>query len=887
MTPSLRQRLADAQRRAAGLPVGRWEQVHHGDTENTEKDKGSGTGNKASGSVGVVVPPDSAVLGGLRASVVKGRYEAWCIFASRSCSCSKRLNCRRDPVAVRVVSPAECNPDCPGAVPALRIGAVVTALNEGGQVAQTVRSLAESVGDADLQIILVDDGSTDDSCSFARELGNVRLVRHERPAGVGRARNAGWKLAVELGCNVVSFHDAHMRFPAGGLEVLARRALQSECFVCAGSNGLEHQKGNRLFCCDLFCNRKEALQPKWSHIAKAPTEQWARSPAPMGAGYVMGRATAERLEAATGTLWDDTAGRWGFSEQAIAVKAFLLDIPVLFSRDVVFRHLYRGANPVPDAGTEKWKNAARCTALLFGREVWQRRFEGWCARQLGAKAVARLAEEAFRAATECNTPVRWTRPVEDVFTHLCGKHATVDAPHPEHEWLPEVETACREIVRRTADKPGGAGARVLQWRPGEATLLARRILPKAEISAVEMPGHRADNWWDICGANGIKLLKAKLGRDYPRAGQEIGGEFDLVLVGGEMQEECAALARRLLAPHGKVIVNPAADRNQIEDNELKTEAKALKAHHGDSLLRRSSIGCEGRTESTEKDKNLDNGKTQNTAPTVAVPQAPSGAVPPVPAVLGDLRVSVVNPSVVDPSVTVCLLNWKRPENFGPLLDCLASQTLRPQVFLWDNAPEGGRAPDHELVELSVQSSRNLGCFPRWALAALADTEFVCSMDDDLVFADERVLEDAIAACREECPDGIVGFFGWSEVEGKDYRHGRHHNGTTTGTACDVVKGRFMLMRRALLERVPLEIPTLADFDGLSHREDDVYVSLCISGGRPAWHRIPARLGHRCKDLLQRSAAATAQPGHWQNRDRAIRAIKAWMAARQRPVASGR
>jgi len=818
--PSLRERLADAQKRAeAAVAV-------------------------APRPAAPAPPPRATSARATSARATK--YAPWCIFARRARCCARKFECRRFADVVRVVSGGQCGPNCPVRVERLRISAVITAFNEGQEVARTLESLAESVAEADLEIVLVDDGSSDGSCDAGALGRSVRLLRHEEPQGVGRSRNDGWSAVRRTGGDVVSFHDAHMRFQRGGLEALARRALQSECFVCAGSNGLEHQKGSRLFCCDLFYNRKDGLQPKWLYVGKPPAEEWTRSPAPMGAGYVMSRATAERLEAATGTLWDDTAGRWGFSEQALAVKAFLLGIPVLFGRDVVFRHLYRGRNPVRNAGTELWKNATRCTALLFGREAWEKRFKAWCVRRLGERVVAALSEKAFRDADERGTGAHWVRPVEEVFTHLCGKHATVDAPHPEHAWLREVEAACRALA-------GAQNVRVLQWRPGESTMLVRRLLPDAQITAIEMKGHRADNWWDICRANDIKLLKTPLGPDYVGLARKLGGPFDLVLVGGEMQDACTRVARDLLAPGGQLIANPAADRMQIEDNELKAERKTLAA-----------LGKK--------------------------------AIKPTPA--GNIRRGTKNEQRTpsnDPSVTVVLLNWRRAENFGAILDCLAGQTLRPQVYVWDNGGEGHRLhlrrgdelvpiTEHDMVDLAVQSGRNLGCFPRWALAALADTEFVCSLDDDLLFADPRVLEDAVAACREECPDGIVGFFGWSEVEGKDYRHGRHHNGTTTGTACDIVKGRFMLFRRELLARVPLDIPGVPVMDGISHREDDVYVSLCISGGRRGRHRIPARLGKRWKELPQRGASAAAQAGHWQNRDRAIRAVKAWLAQRREVAA---
>lgn len=58
---------------------------------------------------------------------------------------------------------------------------------------------------------------------------------------------------------------------------------------------------------------------------------------------------------------------------------------------------------------------------------------------------------------------------------------------------------------------------------------------------------------------------------------------------------------------------------------------------------------------------------------------------------------------------------------------------------------------------------------------------------------------------------------------------------------------------------------------------NVYVSLCVSGGRKDAHLIPARLGKRWKEVgRQDSRAMASQPGHYEHRDRALTAIRAWL-----------
>ncbi len=478
-------------------------------------------------------------------------------------------------------------------------------------------------------------------------------------------------------------------------------------------------------------------------------------------------------------------------------------------------------------------------AALLGPELFEERFRVLCEQFLRPETVRELAEEGFaRYQTRRHA---YKRDPADLFTQLLGQGAPIIAAHPTHRWLGAIALTCDCLH---ALYPEGEGARVLQWRPGESTVLVRRMLPKAEIICLELDGHRVQTWVRWCKQHGVALHAVPAGDEYSRRplGQPWSKEgFDLVLVGGEDQDRCERVAKRLAKRPGRagmVLTNPPADRNLIADEHLKKEREVLQKVKARRLGKAAANGG-GRD------------------------------VPPI---------------------TVCLLNWRRPENLGPIFACLEKQTVPLRVVVWDNGwtagqqvampgPDGAPVPvaDHPLVDFYVGAGRNLGCYPRWFLASLAQTEFVCSMDDDLIFADERVLADAMLACREQCPDGIVGFFGWSRVPGKGYRQGRHHNGTTTGTWADLIKGRFMLFRRELLERVPSHLSCLDGLPGSHglvghHHEDDIILRLCMSRGETDFHRIPPVLKHRWKDLPQRGSSACAQEGHWRRRNETIRRL---------------
>ena len=681
-----------------------------------------------------------------------------CIYAEPECKGCKavpKVHCHRQDVVLRADACARCGERLP--LCQLKIGAVITAWNEGAEVAATIESLKASVKEARLTVILVDDGSTDASCaglsssSSSSSSSDLVLVRHGQPRGIGQSRNEGWARARDLGCDVVTFHDAHMRFGAadggseGVLEKLAVMAMQRRCIVSSASRGIPSQ--GRLAGCWLYYDCFYGLQPHWA--AKLPPG-WQRTPCMMGAGYVLNSQTAQQLEAATGSLWEDTAGRWGFSEQALSVKAYLLGIPVLTNRELVIAHRYRDKNPVPHADRETWKNVARATTVLFGPRVYEERFGEWCSAHVPPPELAAVLAEA----AEHHPSAPWPVDPATVWTHLVGEGAPITSPHPDHAWLPQVEAACLALTRNQepasakamAGKPGTRN-RVLIWRPGEAMMTVRRLLPNAEITAIELPGHRIGTWKPVCKRAGVALRAATIGAGYPACGP---GPWDLVLVNGEMQAACVAAAgpANVLcnSPGLQILCNPAADRRQLEDGERTKEAEQL-------------------------------------TPALAEP------------VVVNRQPTTVN--CQPPSVTVCLLNWRRPQNMAPILDSIAAQTVPCRVMLWDNSssPLPILSP---LVDLVVHSGANLGCLPRWWLAGMAKTEWVCSLDDDLAFAAPDALECVLAAAAR-CPDGVLGAYGVQLVDGTHYRHAVHDNLPANDERVDIVKGRFMLLRRALLE----------------------------------------------------------------------------------------
>ncbi len=108
------------------------------------------------------------------------------------------------------------------------VSIVVAAHNEGDNVRRTVESIVGNTDTPQFEILLVDDGSTDDSFAFLSRVPHagdrrLRCYRFGESVGCIRARHQGSRLAQY---DHIVFLDAHVSVPQGWLAALERTLLR-------------------------------------------------------------------------------------------------------------------------------------------------------------------------------------------------------------------------------------------------------------------------------------------------------------------------------------------------------------------------------------------------------------------------------------------------------------------------------------------------------------------------------------------------------------------------------------------------------------------------------------------------------------------------------------
>ncbi|MEI6237839.1 MAG: glycosyltransferase family 2 protein, partial [Candidatus Saccharibacteria bacterium] len=88
------------------------------------------------------------------------------------------------------------------------VGIVIPAFNESSSIQQVLSNLPNSINNYGCQIIVVNDGSTDNTADIVTQYKNIILINHLLNSGAGAATRTGLDYARQLGCEFVATMDS-------------------------------------------------------------------------------------------------------------------------------------------------------------------------------------------------------------------------------------------------------------------------------------------------------------------------------------------------------------------------------------------------------------------------------------------------------------------------------------------------------------------------------------------------------------------------------------------------------------------------------------------------------------------------------------------------------
>lgn len=117
----------------------------------------------------------------------------------------------------------------------MRIFVQIPCLNEAETLPMTLDALPESAAGRPVEVLVIDDGSTDDTAQVARDHGVQHVVRHQQNRGLAAAFMTGLVSCVERGADIIVNLDADNQYDAGAIERLVTPVLEGRADIVVGS----------------------------------------------------------------------------------------------------------------------------------------------------------------------------------------------------------------------------------------------------------------------------------------------------------------------------------------------------------------------------------------------------------------------------------------------------------------------------------------------------------------------------------------------------------------------------------------------------------------------------------------------------------------------------
>ena len=115
----------------------------------------------------------------------------------------------------------------------------IPCLNEANDLPRTLAKLPRRIEGVDtIEILIIDDGSTDNTAQVARMWGVHHIVRHRTNRGLAAAFQSGVDAALRAGADIIVNTDADGQYAGEDIETIVRPVLEGRADIVIGDRGV-------------------------------------------------------------------------------------------------------------------------------------------------------------------------------------------------------------------------------------------------------------------------------------------------------------------------------------------------------------------------------------------------------------------------------------------------------------------------------------------------------------------------------------------------------------------------------------------------------------------------------------------------------------------------
>ncbi len=116
----------------------------------------------------------------------------------------------------------------------------IPCLNEESTLTQTIAEIPRQIDGVDVvEVLVIDDGSTDETTRVALRAGADHIVRHKTNKGLAQAFRSGIDAALEFGADIIVNTDADNQYPGRFIPDLIRPILENKADIVVGDRQVQ------------------------------------------------------------------------------------------------------------------------------------------------------------------------------------------------------------------------------------------------------------------------------------------------------------------------------------------------------------------------------------------------------------------------------------------------------------------------------------------------------------------------------------------------------------------------------------------------------------------------------------------------------------------------